>query len=100
MLDLRKLLQELPPVPEKKHYVTIQGKKVEVSLKKSLEVMMHGEDAYIWKGDQFVLKPKPKIKTTYRILKKDEKGYDFIDNDIHWPNQIIEGGYTWQRESE
>ena len=100
MLDLRKLLEDLPPIPKKKHHVTIQGKTVEVSLEKSIEVRKHGEDAYMWKGDQFVLKPKTSIKTTWRVLKKDERGYDFLDGDIHWPTGIIEGGYTWQRKSE
>ena len=100
MLELLKALQDLPLVPEKKHFVTIQGKTVQVSLKKSLEVIQHGADAYIWQGNDFVLKPKPKYKTTYRTLQKDTRGYDFLDGDIHWPNKIIDGGVTWQRESE
>ena len=100
MSELLKALQDLPPVPKKKHFVTIQGKTVEVSLQKSLEVLRHGADAYIWQGNEFVLKPKPKTKTTYRTLQKDTRGYDFLDGDIHWPNKIIDGGVTWQRESE
>ena len=100
MSELLKAFQNLPPVPKKKHFVTIQGKTVEVSLKRSLEVLRHGADAYIWQGNEFVLKPKPKTKTTYRTLQKDTRGYDFLDGDIHWPNKIIDGGVTWQRESE
>ena len=100
MSELLKAFQNLPPVPKKKHFVTIQGKTVEVSLQKSLEVLRHGADAYIWQGNEFVLKPKPKTKTTYRTLQKDTRGYDFLDGDIHWPNKIIDGGVTWQRESE
>ena len=100
MLDLLKAIKESGPEPDKKFFVTIEDKEVEVSLAKKLEVMKHGEGAYMWKGDTFVLKPKPKIKTTYRTLQKDKQGYDFVNGDIHWPDQIVEGGYTWQRESE
>jgi hypothetical protein len=100
MSELLKALQNLPPLTEKKHLVTIQGKTVEVSLERSLEVIKHGADAYMWKGDEFVLKPKSTFKTTYRTLQKNDRGYDFLDGDIHWPNKIIDGGVTWQRESE
>jgi|TARA_R110000796_G_scaffold2582_2_gene10138 hypothetical protein len=100
MSEFLKALQDLSPLTKKKHFVTIQGKTVEVSLKRSLEVLRHGADAYIWQGNEFVLKPKPKTKTTYRTLQKDTRGYDFLDGDIHWPNKIIDGGVTWQRESE
>ena len=92
MSELLKALQNLPPLTKKKHFVTIQGKTVEVSLQKSIEVIQHGENSYMWKGDEFVLKPKP--------LQKDDRGYDFLDGDIHWPNKIIEGGVTWQIEQE
>tara|TARA_R110000737_G_scaffold3093_1_gene10771 strand:- start:1116 stop:1418 length:303 start_codon:yes stop_codon:yes gene_type:complete len=100
MSELLKALQNLPPLTKKKHFVIIQGKTVEVSLQKSIEVIQHGENSYMWKGDEFVLKPKPTIKTTYRTLQKDDRGYDFLDGDIHWPNKIIEGGVTWQIEQE
>jgi hypothetical protein len=100
MSELLKALQNLPLLMEKKHLVTIQGKTVEVSLERSLEVIKHGADAYMWKGDEFVHKPKPTYKTTYRTLQKDDCGYDFLDGDIHWPNKIINGGVTWQKESE
>ena len=52
---------------------------------------MHGE---------IVLKPKPKAKTQYSILKEAQKGYVFQDDDIHWPNGIAEGGKTRLIEQE
>lgn len=100
MSEILKALQDLPWVDEKKHFVNVDGKTVEVSLEKKLEVIKHGEDAWILKGGEVVLKPKPIIKTTYKILKKHDKGYSFLNGDIHWPNEIIEEGYTWQIESE
>jgi hypothetical protein len=100
MSEFLKAFQNLHPAPKKTHFVTIQGKTVEVSLQKSLEVLRHGVDSYIWQGNEFVLKPKPTYKTTYRTLQKDIRGYDFLDGDIHWPDKIIDGGVTWQRESE
>ena len=100
MSEFLKAFQNLPPLIKKKHFVTIQGKTVEVSLETSLAVNKHGTEAYMWKGDKFVLKPKPKFKTTYRTLQKDARGYDFLDGDIHWPNKIEQGGEAWLIEHE
>ena len=100
MSEFLNAFQNLPPLIKNKHFVTIQGKTVEVSLETSLAVNKHGTEAYMWKGDKFVLKPKPKFKTTYRTLQKDARGYDFLEGDIHGPNKIRDGGVTWQKESE
>ena len=73
MRELIEALHNLPPKKEKVHTVTIQGQSVVVSLKKKLEVIQQGEDAYMWKTPmEFVLKPRPKIKRGYNILKKSE----------------------------
>ncbi len=100
MSELLKALQNLPPIPEKKHFVTIEGKKIEVSLAQKLKIMQHPEEDYMLKGEEIVLKPKPKPKTRYPILKKATKGYVFQDGDIHWPNAVVEGGETWLIEQE
>ena len=96
MSDLFKLVKVQPP---KKHFVNIEGKKIEVSLQKKLEIMKHGQDAYMLNPD-IALRPKPKAKTRYSMLKKAEKGYAFQDGDIHWPNAVVEGGETWLIEYE
>ena len=96
MSDLFKLVKVPQP---KKHFVTIDGKEIEETLQKKLEIMKHGEDAYMLNPD-IVLRPKPKPKTRYSVLKKAEKGYAFQDGDIHWPNAVVEGGETWQIEYE
>ena len=96
MSDLFKLVKVPQP---KKHFVTIDGKEIEVTLQKKLEIMKHGEDAYMLNPD-IVLRPKPKAKTRYSVLKKAEKGYAFQDGDIHWPTDVVEGGETWLIEYE
>ena len=52
------------------------------------------------KDSKVVLKPIPKIKSKFRKLIKSEKGYYFVDNDIHWPEKVDAGGKTWQIEYE
>ena len=100
MSEIFKAFENLQFVQNKKHYASIQGKKIEVSLQKSLEILQNGEDAYILAGDKIVSKPKKKLKASYRTLQKDKLGHVFLDGDIHWPEKIIEGGFTWQTESE
>ena len=92
---------KLPPQKKKVHTVTIQGQSIVVTLEKKLEVMRHGEDAYKWKSaTEFVLKPRPKVGIVYPHLQKAEKGYNFYDNDPYYPKDIVEGGYTWQIDTE
>ena len=100
MSELLKALQGLPERTEKKHFVTIDGKKLQVPLKKKLEIQQHGEEKPAKFGPEIVLRPKPKKKTRFPVLQKAEKGYTFEDNDIHWPNGVAEGGETWLIEYE
>ena len=88
------------PIKQKKFFVNIQGKDYEVSLEKKKWVIMHGEDNLIIKDGEIALKPPPKPRTKHRTLKKAKKGYFFLGNDIHWPNEIAEGGVIWQASSE
>ena len=99
MSEIFKALESYKPPKKKVHTVTINGQRVVVTLEKKLEVMRHGEDAYMWKtATEFVLKPQPKIKAQYKTLKKLEKGYNFYDNDPFYPKEIVEGGYSWVHE--
>tara|TARA_B100000424_G_scaffold45611_1_gene31422 strand:+ start:160 stop:465 length:306 start_codon:yes stop_codon:yes gene_type:complete len=101
MSELIKAIKGLPPIKPKVHTVNIQGQSVVVSLKKKLEVMQHGEDAYHWvSAIEFALKPKPKKLTKYPTLQKSSKGYIFQDGDVHWPTSITEEGYAWRRKPE
>jgi len=84
----------------KKHTVTIQGNEVEVSLGKKLEIMRAGEDKYILKGNEIVVKPMSKNKRQFPTLKKDKMGCHFHKGDPFWVERIAEEGYTWKTESE
>jgi hypothetical protein len=104
MSGFLKALEDFPKPVVKKHFVIIQDKQYEVPLEKKLEIMQHGEGNYTVKtgelGTEFVLKPKPKPKTRYSVLRKAGKGYSFEQGDIHWPNGIVENGETWLIEYE
>lgn len=94
-------MANLPKKKDKVHTVTIQGQSIVVTLEKKLEVMKHGESEYMWKTPtEFVLKPRPKSKTSYPVLVDVAKGYHFQDNDIHWPKEIGEKGKAWLIQSE
>jgi hypothetical protein len=93
-------LKNFKPRPKKIHTVTVQGKTVEVSLERWKEIMLSGEDAWQWEGDNIVKKPTPKIKKGYPMLKRADKGYAFYEGNPYWPTDIVEGGYTWQTPSE
>ena len=101
MSELLKALQGLPAQDKKVHTVTIQGQSLVVSLEKKLEVMKHGEDAYMWQSPtDIVLKPKRKPTATYPVLRKVKKGYIFEQGDIHWPNGVVDNGEKWLIEYE
>ena len=48
MSEIFKALESYKPPKKKVHTVTINGQSVVVTLEKKLEVMRHGEDAYMW----------------------------------------------------
>ena len=101
MSELLKALRAMPPIKPKVHTVCIAGQNVVVTLEKKLEVQRHGERAYHWiSATEFALKPPPKSKTEYPVLQKTKHGYRFEQDDIHWPNGIVEGGETWLIEKE
>lgn len=85
---------------KKRHFVEFEGKNIEVSLEKKIEILHNGIENYILENNEFVLKSKVKTQRTYTELRKDNKGYAFLDSDPYWPADIVEGGYTWQTPSE
>ena len=93
-------LKNMPKREPKKFFITVQGKEHEVSLEKKLWSQQHGEDNLILKDGEIVVKPALPPKSKYKTLANSRKGYFFEDDDIHWPNKIAEGGFTWQTKSE
>jgi hypothetical protein len=75
----------------KKHLVTIQGKSIEVSLEKKLEILRTGEDRYMLDGSIIKLKPVTKTKRPFPVLKD-------LDRDPYWID--TEERFSWQTESE
>jgi len=101
MNELLKALKALPEVKPKKHFVTVDGKQVEVSLQEKLHIMQQGENNFVLEEGKLVKKEPRAIKSRYKkLLASESKGYHFLDNDIHWPEKIDEGGLTWQIEYE
>tara|TARA_R110001606_G_scaffold7299_2_gene32296 strand:+ start:581 stop:901 length:321 start_codon:yes stop_codon:yes gene_type:complete len=88
---------------EKKYTVTIEGKEIEVSLEKNLEIMKHGEEAFMLQDEKIVRRPIKKNNLKKPILKKQlpgKLGYKFYDNDPLWVESVVEEGFVWQIESE
>jgi hypothetical protein len=88
------------PPKGKTHTVMIQGQEKQVSLKQKLEILKNGEVNYMIKDNKIVVKPTPKAKSVYPILMTVQKGYHFLDGDIHWPNKMDDGGQAWLIEYE
>ena len=93
-------MAKMPKRGLKKFYVTIAGEKHEVTLEKFKWAQQHGEVNLMIKDGEIVLKPKPRSRTQYSVLKAAEKGYVFQDDDIHWPMEIAQGGKAWLIEYE
>ena len=85
---------------KKIHTVNIQGNEIEVSLEKSLEIMKHGEDAFILKEGNIVRKPVIKASRKLPVLKKSDRGYKFHNGDPLWVESIVEEGFSWQTDQE
>ena len=89
-------LENFKSIPPKKHYVTIEGNKIEVSLQQCLEIQQVGVENYEYKNKEIVRKaivPKEQQQT---ILVKADKGYNFYDKDPFWVKEIGEAGHQWK----
>ena len=94
MSDLFKALQNFKTVA-KKHTVLVDDQEIEVTLQKKLEIIQNGADNYTIKEGLVILKPRRRPGVVYPVLKKTDRGYSFHRGDIHWPEEIIEGGESW-----
>ena len=88
---------------EKKYTVKIEGKEIEVSLEKSLEIQQAGEEAFMLQDGKIMRIPRKTNNLKKPVLKKQllgKPGYKFYDNDPLWVESIVEEGFSWQIESE
>jgi hypothetical protein len=103
MQELFKALSGIPKPREKKHFVNVEGKQFEVSLKRKLEMQRVGEQNYLAKttkfGTEFILKPKLSQRG-YKVLTRASVGYDFYHNDPYYPKDHVSGGWQWLHEQE
>ena len=97
---MEELSIEIPAPRNKIHTVCIQGKEIEVSLQKKLEIQRAGEYSFILKDGQIVPKPRKKVSLTCPQLVKADIGGHFCDGDPYWITEIAEEGYQWQIKSE
>ena len=91
-----KALENFKPIPLKKHYVTMDGNKIKVSLQQCLEIQKVGVENYEYKNNEIVRKvivPKERCQV---MLKKADIGYRFHDHNPFWVKNIGKEGYVWQ----
>jgi hypothetical protein len=94
-------LKNFEPKERQKPFVTIDGKRIEVSIEKFKEITLHGESEYEVKKGKIVRKPfKGALIESLVLGKTDENGYNFVDRHPYWPNEQIQGGYTWHIKQE
>ena len=84
----------------KKHFVTVEGQTVEVSLEKKLEITKAGIDAWtiqkVSDGIVFVKKPIVPTEQKQTELTQAEKGITFYEHNPFWPMDTDSKGYIWQ----
>ena len=89
-------LENFKPTPPKKHYVTIEGNKIEVSLQQCLEIQQVGVENYEYKNNEIVRKVIVSKERCQVMLKKADTGYRFHDHNPFWVKNIGKEGYVWQ----
>lgn len=97
MTEFFNALNKFKPKKRKPHTVTIDGKKIEVSHEKILEIQKSSiNDWMLDDNNELVKKPVKKAGRKFAELVKENEGYTFIDNDPYWPNNISKEGYLWR----
>ena len=84
----------------KKHFVTVEGQTVEVSLEKKLEIQKAGADQWTLQktsnGIVFVKKPIIPKEQRQTELIQSENGTTFYEHNPFWPVGKDSKGFTWQ----
>ena len=91
-------LANRPKKTIKKHFININGKKVEVDLPTKIKVSAAGEQNFEINEGKIARKKRSVHTMSFTVLKKADKGFAFHDNNPFWPDKIIKGGYAWQEE--
>ena len=112
MNELFKALKNFKPrQPDDNFYIELIDKEI-ISLcreEKSNTIKISQQDykflldngiEYFIYDNEIVKKPKKKTERLFKILKKDTQGYKLYKGNPYWPEEMQEGGYTWQTPSE
>ena len=97
---MEEIFIKIPAPRNKVHTVCIEGKQIEVSLQKKLEIQRAGEYSFVLKDGEIVRKPRKKVKLTCPHLVKADVGGYFCDGDHYWITEVDKEGYQWQIKSE
>jgi hypothetical protein len=100
MTEFFKARDNFKPRERKPYTVTIEGKTIEVTHQKILEIQASGIQNWMLENNEIVKKPIKKTGRIFNELKKTAEGYTFLNNDPYWPTEINGEGYTWQTPSE
>lgn len=85
MSDLFKAFKNFTSVP-KKHFVNVEGEKVEVTLEVKLKILKHGEQNYILKDGKPVLKEIKNKRNTFAEI-------EHLTSDPFWPTEE----FSWKK---
>ena len=85
---------------DKKHFVTIADKKIEVSLQKKLEIDRHGVEKYELVDGVVKLKLIATVNIPQTELVKAEKGYKFYGKNPFWVEPIGDNGHIWKTKQK
>lgn len=69
-------------IPVKKHFVLVEGRSIEVSLEKKLEIQKNGEKNYVLQGNVPVLKKNKRQQRSFAEIEQ------FV-TDPFWPEKKI-----------
>lgn len=94
-------LEKFKDKKTKKHFVSVDGETIEVSLEQKLEVQRVGETEYFCKkgpnGSVICKKPVVPKEQQQTMLAKVEEGIQFFENNPYWPEGTGKKGYTWRK---
>tara|TARA_B100001093_G_scaffold517522_1_gene599289 strand:- start:296 stop:604 length:309 start_codon:yes stop_codon:yes gene_type:complete len=88
--------------PNKKQFVNIEGKSIQVSLEQKLEIMKVGEKNYFCQkgpnGSIVCKRPyTPKEQQQTQLVQTDN-GLKFYENNPFWPTEEGNKAFTWQKK--
>ena len=98
MTNFWKALTEFKPTPPKKHYLTFNKEKIEVTLEQYLEVTNVGIENFEYKDKKITRKKRIPAEQLQPTLHLAEVGYHFYNGDPFWVIGHNREGFEWRIE--